>query len=120
MVGRRCQREVEGTHGAFKCAAKLCDEEVRREGFYCKKHWEHKHYAGDNKRQVTWDNESSQKWKKSSRPKGKGAKGRDRKGKGDQKGKGKGKVKITTSDANDKVSSYYVDAYTLETIAKIK
>ena len=29
-------------------------------------------------------------------------------------------MKITTSDANDKVSSYYVDAYTLETIAKIK
>ena len=66
-----------GTQGAFKCAAKLCDEEVRREGFYCKKHWERKPYAGDNKRKVTWDNESSQKWNKNSRPKSKGAKGRD-------------------------------------------
>ena len=29
-------------------------------------------------------------------------------------------MKITTSDADNKVSLYYVDAYTLETIAKIK
>ena len=69
---------------------------------------------------MTWGDDSDQKWNRGNTPKGKGRKGR--KGKDDKgKGKGKGKqVKITTSDANDKVSSYYVDAYTLETIAKIK
>ena len=106
--------------GTYTCAAKLCDEEVRREGFYCKQHWERKPNAGDSKRKVTWGDDSEHKWNRGNKTKGKGRKGR--KGKDDKgKGKGKGKqVKITTSDANDKVSSYYVDAYTLDTIAKIK
>ena len=122
LVGKgKGKSKGQGTRETFKCAAKLCDEEVRQEGFYCKQHWERKPREGDNKRKVTWGDDSSQKWNRSNKPKGNGANRRDRRDIAPRgKGKGKGKVKITTSDANDKVSSYYVDAYTLETIAKIK
>jgi len=69
---------------------------------------------------VTWGDDSDNKWNRGNKPKGKGAKGRKGKdGKGNKGKKGK-QVKITTSDSNNKVSSYYVDAYTLDTIAKIK
>ena len=109
-----------GTRGTYTCAAKLCDKEVRREGFYCKQHWERKPREGDSKRKVTWGDDSDNKWNRGNKPKGKGAKGRKGKdGKGNKGKKGK-QVKITTSDSNNKVSSYYVDAYTLDTIAKIK
>ena len=42
-----------------------------------------------------------------------------RKGKKGGKGK-KGKVRITTADGDNKVTSYVVDAYTVDMIAKIK
>ena len=86
MVGKgKGKSKGGGAKGTYTCAAKLCDEEVRREGFYCKQHWERKPREGDSKRKVTWGDDSDNKWNRGNKPKGKGAKGRKGKdGKGNK------------------------------------
>ena len=103
------------------CAAKFCNEKVRREGFYCNTHWDGSSKGGkakgrggkgDSKKRYRdeWSDGTSS---------GRGRYG-TKKGKKGGKGKKKGKVKITTADGDNKVTSYMVDAYMISMIAKIK
>ena len=118
MVGKGSQSGNKGSETwEFTCAAKFCNEKVRRDGFYCNTHWDRSSKGGKSKgRGGKGDSKKRYRddWSDES---GKGRYGR--KGKKGGKGK-KGKVKITTADGDNKVTSYMVDAYTIDMIAKIK
>jgi len=118
MVGKGSPSGNKGSETwEFVCAAKFCNEKVRRDGFYCNTHWDRSSKGGKSKgRGGKGDSKKRYRddWSDES---GKGRYGR--KGKKGGKGK-KGKVRITTADGDNKVTSYMVDAYTISMIAKIK